>query len=342
MTDKGMTYQQSGVDVSLAEQTVKRIEEMVRKTDQSQVFSGIGGFAGIFRLPESTGRSCLVGTCDGVGTKLKVAIRLESHQTVGIDLVAMCINDLLCSGAKPLFFLDYYACGKLRPSHLEQVMSGIVEGCRQAKCALLGGETAEMPELYQGIDYDLAGFAVGLVNEESIIDGRDVTPGDRIIALPSAGLHSNGFSLVRKVLDRSEIDYDAVIDDHSLRMELLKPTRIYVQSLETLFQSGTVKGVAHITGGGIPGNLPRILPRNCGAVLNRKQMEVPWIFRFLQKTGEIREDEMWRTFNMGIGMVVIVDRSAGEAARKVLIESGEHPVDFGEIVSGRQEVFFDE
>ncbi|HSV32114.1 MAG TPA: phosphoribosylformylglycinamidine cyclo-ligase [Atribacteraceae bacterium] len=336
--EEGWTYKKSGVDVRLAESAVERIRELVGKAPRSGVLSDIGGYAGLYRLPEGLRKPCLVGSCDGVGTKLKVAARLNRHDTVGIDLVAMCVNDILCVGARPLFFLDYYACGGLDREHLEKVVQGIVEGCRLADCALLGGETAEMPGMYRGSDYDLAGFVVGLVDQEKIVDGSTICPGDRIIGLPSSGLHSNGFSLIRKVLDAAEVAYEARIDGHHLATELLLPTRIYSRSLEKMFRSLPVKGVAHITGGGIPGNLPRILPKGCQALIEKSRISVPWIFRFIQEIGRVPGEEMWQTFNMGTGMIVVVGQGEVDRARSILIDAGERPVEIGEIIAGEQGV----
>ncbi|MGC8778282.1 MAG: phosphoribosylformylglycinamidine cyclo-ligase, partial [Candidatus Caldatribacteriaceae bacterium] len=323
-----------------AQESVERLTAQARKTWRPEVLSGIGGFAGIVRMNPKWQNPCLVAGSDGVGTKLKVAMELGKHHTVGIDLVAMCVNDVLCSGAEPLFFLDYFACGKFEEEVFASVLSGVIEGCREAQCTLLGGETAEMPDMYPEGEYDLAGFAVGVVEEGKIVDGRGIREGDVIVGLPSSGLHSNGFSLVRKVLKENGIPFDAEIEGRSLAEELLRPTRIYVPIILALLPEIRIKGMAHITGGGIVENLPRVFPEGVGAQLRKGNIEVPWIFTFLQRVGEIPEQEMWRVFNMGIGFVVIV---AGEEASR-FIElchyRGEKPVLLGEIVRGKRKVEF--
>ncbi|HAX98205.1 MAG TPA: phosphoribosylformylglycinamidine cyclo-ligase [Candidatus Atribacteria bacterium] len=340
---EGWTYQKAGVNVDLANTTVEKIKNMVQSTRRSEVIADIGGFSGIFCMGEKgKNHPCLVASTDGVGTKLKIAIHLGIHDSIGIDLVAMCVNDILCTGAEPWFFLDYFACGKLHSNILERVISGIVQGCQLAGCALLGGETAEMPGMYQDNDYDLAGFAVGSVLEDRLIDGQSIQNGDGVIALASSGLHSNGFSLVRKVLDWNHIQYDQVVGDLDLAQELLKPTRIYVKSILKLLQEVSVRGIAHITGGGIVENVPRILPQHHGVSLFKNEMYIPEIFSFLQKIGKIPETEMWRTFNMGIGMVLIVEKSEVDKTLNLLTKNGENAYLIGEVVSEQEGVKWSE
>lgn len=336
---EGWTYQKAGVNIDLANSTVEKIKTLVKSTRRPEVIADIGGFSGVFCMGKKGKNSpCLVASTDGVGTKLKIAIHLGVHDSIGIDLVAMCVNDILCTGAEPWFFLDYFACGKLREQILEKVISGIVEGCRLAGCALLGGETAEMPGMYQDNDYDLAGFAVGSVLEDRLIDGCNIQKGDRVIALASSGLHSNGFSLARKVLDWNHIQYDQMVGDLDLARELLKPTRIYVKSILKLLQEVPVRGIAHITGGGIVENIPRILPQKYGVLLNKNKINIPEIFSFLQKIGKIPETEMWRTFNMGIGMVLIIEKSEVDKTLTLLNEVGEDAYLIGEVVFGQEGV----
>jgi len=337
------TYQKSGVNIDLANATVEKIKTLVMSTRRPEVIADIGGFSGIFRMGEKGKNSpCLVASTDGVGTKLKIAIHLGVHDTIGIDLVAMCVNDIICTGAEPWFFLDYFACGKLRSEILEKVIAGVVEGCQLAGCALLGGETAEMPGMYQENDYDLAGFAVGSVLENNIIDGHNIQIGDGVVALASSGLHSNGFSLVRKVLDQNHIKYDQMVGELDLAQELLKPTRIYVGNILKLFQEVTVRGIAHITGGGIVENVPRILPQQHGVMLFKKTIQTPEIFSLLQKIGKIPETEMWRTFNMGVGMILIIEKSEVNKALHLLNENGESAYLIGEVISGQERVKWSE
>ena len=336
---EGWTYQKAGVNVDLANTTVEKIKTLVKSTRRSEVITDIGGFSGVFCMGEKgKNHPCLVASTDGVGTKLKIAIHLGVHDSIGIDLVAMCVNDILCTGAEPWFFLDYFACGKLHSNILERVISGIVQGCQLAGCALLGGETAEMPGMYQDNDYDLAGFAVGSVLEDRLIDGQSIQNGDGVIALASSGLHSNGFSLVRKVLDWNHIQYDQVVGDLDLARELLKPTRIYVKSVLKLLKEVSVRGIAHITGGGIVENVPRILPQHHGVSLFKNEIHIPEIFSFLQKIGKIPETEMWRTFNMGVGMILIIEKSEIDKTLHLLNENGENAYLIGEVILDREGV----
>ncbi len=308
----GFDYKSAGVDIEAGERIVADIREMVKKTHRREVLTGIGGFAGLFQPDVSRYREpVLVAATDGVGTKLKIAFAMGKHDTIGIDAVAMCVNDLVVQGAEPLFFLDYLATGRLDSQVVKEIISGVVEGCRQAGCALLGGETAEMPGFYPQGEYDLAGFSVGIVEKNRIISGEKVKPGDKLLGLVSSGLHSNGFSLVRKVL----LEHAGLqLEDHvpelgcTLGEELLRPTRIYVPYVLSLLETFELKGIAHITGGGITNNLPRILPRGTRAVMAKKSWEISPIFGLVQRAGRIAEEEMLRTFNMGIGLILVVSQ----------------------------------
>jgi len=334
MTDR---YQQAGVDIGLGNAFVERIRPLVRKTFTPGVISDIGGFGGLFRLdPSAYEEPVLVSSTDGVGTKLKVAQRLGKHRTVGIDLVAMCVNDIVVQGAKPLFFLDYLAAGRLNLEVQTEIVEGIVHGCQQAGCALICGETAEMPGMYAPDEYDLAGFVVGIVERRKIIDGSTIRPGDRIIGLASNGLHSNGYSLVRKIFfDDLRIPPQEILPELGLPLgeELLKPTRIYVSSVLALIRESVVRGLAHITGGGITENLPRVLPAHCRAKLIKGSWEIPPIFTLLQRLGRIEEEEMLRVFNNGLGMIVIVPPEEEAEALSVLKATGERCFLIGEIIA---------
>jgi len=333
-----LTYKTSGVDIAAGDALVDRIRALAASTARPEVVSGIGGFAGAFALPP--GRYAdplfLVAT-DGVGTKLKVAIQAGRYDTVGIDLVAMCANDVLASGAEPLVFLDYYATARLDVPAAEAVVRGIAEGCRQAGCALIGGETAEMPGMYAPGDFDLAGFVVGVVERARLIDGRRITPGDAVIGLASTGLHSNGYSLARKVfLDHAGWPLDRHVPELGCALgdELLRPTRIYVRSVLALREAVDVRGIAHITGGGIPGNLPRILPPGCAALLRRDAWAPPPVFALLQRLGDVPEDDMARTFNLGIGLILVVPGQQADAALAACGRLGERAAVLGEICAG--------
>ncbi|MDX2494553.1 MAG: phosphoribosylformylglycinamidine cyclo-ligase [Desulfuromusa sp.] len=332
---KPITYKDAGVDIDAGNHFVNLIKPLVKETTRPEVLSSIGGFGGLFSLNSSKyQRPTLVAATDGVGTKLKLAFMLDKHDTVGIDLVAMCVNDIIVQGAEPLFFLDYLATAKLSPAQAVEVIKGIAEGCKQANCALLGGETAEMPGMYSGGEYDLAGFSVGVVDNDKIIDGSTITNGDQIIGIASTGLHSNGFSLARKIfLETLKLDLDTQPNDlnQSLGEELLTPTRIYVKSLLNLIKTFEIKGIAHITGGGLLENIPRILPRHCKAIINRHSWEKPPIFDMLKKGGNIPEDEMYRTFNYGIGMVLVVSKDAAEDVIGLLAGLGDPAYLIGEI-----------
>jgi phosphoribosylformylglycinamidine cyclo-ligase len=329
-------YQKAGVDINLGNTFVDRIKPMIRQTFSPEVITDIGGFSGLFRLDPSAYREpILVSSTDGVGTKLKIAQLGGRHNTVGIDLVAMCVNDIIVQGARPLFFLDYLATGRLDLETTTAIIEGIVDGCRQAGCALLGGETAEMPGFYQAGEYDLAGFVVGIVERSEIINGAKIRPGDRIIGLASNGLHSNGFSLVRKIFfEDLRIGPQEMIPELGLALgeELLKPTRIYVRSVLSLIKNFAVNGIAHITGGGFTDNLPRILPASCRARLLEGSWEVPPIFSLIKRWGRVSEEEMKKVFNNGLGLILIVPEDQSRAIMAHLEEQGEKCFSIGQVV----------
>jgi len=337
-----ISYKKAGVDIYEAEKFVKMISPIVRTTFRKEVLTDIGLFAGLFKLDiRKYKEPVLVSGTDGVGTKLKIAFQADKHDTVGIDLVAMCVNDILTLGAEPLFFLDYFATGKLNAEKASQVIKGIVEGCRLSGCALIGGETAEMPGFYKKNEYDLSGFAVGVVNKSDIIHGKAINEGDVIIGVASSGLHSNGFSLVRKVLfDIGKIKIDQYVSELgcSIAEELLKPTEIYVKAYFTLKGKVKIKGMAHITGGGIPGNLPRILPKGKTSVIYKNSWEIHPIFQFIQKIGKITEVEMFKVFNMGIGYIFVVDAQDVKKALSLINNKGYRAYLIGEIVKGKGEI----
>lgn len=333
-----MDYKQAGVDIDAGNRAVDLIKKTVRSTFTPGVLTDIGGFGGLFALDKNAWREpVLVSATDGVGTKLAIAQAAGRHDTVGIDLVAMCVNDIVTSGAEPLFFLDYIACGKLVPERIAEVVGGIAEGCRQAGCALLGGETAEHPGVMEPGDYDLAGFCTGVVEKEGIIDGSSVTAGDALLGLGSAGFHSNGFSLVRKILA------DAGIDDLSSHVgeiqcswadELLRPTKIYVRSVLALAKSVRVKALAHITGGGLTENVARVLPQGLEARIDKSAWDASPVFGLLQGMGSVPDGEMYRTFNMGVGMVAVVAHDELEKASRILAEHDEDVSRIGEVATG--------
>jgi phosphoribosylformylglycinamidine cyclo-ligase len=318
------TYKGAGVDIDKANLFVEKIKPLIKTTARKEVMSGIGGFGALFRLDvEKFKNPILVSSTDGVGTKLKVAQSMNKHDTVGIDLVAMSVNDVIVQGAEPLFFLDYIATGKIGLEQSVQIIQGIVRGCQEAGCALIGGETAEMPGFYAENEYDLAGFCVGVVEADKLIDGAAISVGDRIIGLASSGLHSNGFSLARKVLfDDGRLNvHDSVPGlDESIGMELLRPTKIYVKSLLKLMKAFNIKGLVHITGGGFLDNIPRILPAPCSAVIRKDAWEIPPIFKVIGEMGRIEDQEMFRVFNMGIGMIVIVsEKESGDIMERLVM-----------------------
>jgi phosphoribosylformylglycinamidine cyclo-ligase len=323
-TVESLSYRDSGVDIDAGNQLIERIKPAVAKTRRPGVLAGLGGFGALFELPlERYRQPVLVSGTDGVGTKLKLAVEAGLHDTIGIDLVAMCVNDIVVAGAEPLFFLDYYATGKLDLDVAADVIKGIARGCELAGAALVGGETAEMPGMYAGGDYDLAGFSVGIVEKSAILDGSAVTPGDAIIGLASSGPHSNGYSLIRKVLEHSGSKLDDTLDGKPLAEWLLAPTRIYVKPLLSLFSTLEVHALAHITGGGLTENLPRVLPDGCNAVIDTHAWQQPPVFDWLQENGNVASQEMYRTFNCGIGMAVVVAAGDAQAALEHLRAQGE-------------------
>ena len=332
------TYRQAGVDIEAGDELVRRITPLVRTTFRPEVMTDLGGFGGLFRFQaEKYKEPVLVSGTDGVGTKLKIAFLMDKHDTVGIDLVAMCVNDVAVCGAEPLFFLDYFATGKLAVAKAEAVVKGVAEGCRQAGCALIGGETAEMPSFYPEGEYDLAGFAVGVVDRPKIIDGRAIKPGDAVIGLASTGLHSNGYSLARRVLlDEGKLSLASKPADldRTLGEALLAPTRIYAKQILTLAAECHIKGIAHITGGGLTENLPRVLPDGCVAQLKRGAWPVAPLFAMLAKLGKVEQEEMYRVFNMGIGLVLVVPSDQAEAVIRRAVELGDRGYRIGEIVKG--------
>jgi phosphoribosylformylglycinamidine cyclo-ligase len=335
----GLTYRDAGVDIEAGDALVDRIKPLVRRTQRPEVLAGIGGFGALVELPPGQWRQpVLVSGTDGVGTKLRLAIDSGRHDTIGIDLVAMCVNDVAVQGAEPLFFLDYYATGKLQVDVAESVISGIVEGCVQAGCALVGGETAEMPGMYHGEDYDLAGFCVGVVEKSAIIDGRHVAAGDVVIGLASSGAHSNGYSLIRRLVARAQVDRSTLLEGVPLLDRLLVPTRIYVRSMLALARALPVHAFAHITGGGLTDNIPRVLPEGLEVALERAAWPRDPLFAWLQATGGIDEAEMLRTFNCGIGMVVIVAAANAPDALALLRERGETAFPIGVVRAGSQGV----
>ena len=318
-----MSYYDAGVDIDAVYRLVENIKPYVKRTIRPEVLSGIGGFGAMFEISKNYKNPVLVSGTDGVGTKLKLAFKLGKHDRIGIDLVAMSVNDILVQGAEPLFFLDYFACGRLDVDIATRVVKGIASGCEQAGCALIGGETAEMPGMYPDQEYDLAGFAVGVVEKDRIIDGQSITEGDAVLGLASSGAHSNGYSLIRKILEESHTDIAANLNGKVLMDTIMEPTRIYVKPLLDLLKHFPVKGMAHITGGGLVENIPRILPEGLSAVLKRSAWVMPELFSWLQQQGKITDHEMHRVFNCGIGMVLIISNDHVEAVMKELSNAGE-------------------
>ena len=328
-----ISYKDAGVDIDAGNALIDRIKHVAKRTSRPEVMGGLGGFGALCEIPAGYRQPVLVSGTDGVGTKLRLAMDLGKHDTIGIDLVAMCVNDLVVCGAEPLFFLDYYATGKLNIDVAAQVVTGIGAGCELAGCALVGGETAEMPGMYEGEDYDLAGFCVGVVEKSEIIDGSRVQAGDVLLALPSSGPHSNGYSLVRKIIEVAGVDINQTqLDGQPLTDLLMAPTRIYVKALLQLIkQTGTVKAMAHITGGGLLENIPRVLPANTGARIDLDSWQRPAVFNWLQEQGNVDETEMHRVLNCGVGMVICVAREDAPQALKVLDDAGEKPWIIGSI-----------
>jgi len=340
-TDSGkpsLSYRDAGVDIDAGNGLVDRIKGVSKRTRRPEVLGGLGGFGALCEIPAGYEQPVLVSGTDGVGTKLRLAMDLGIHDTIGIDLVAMCVNDLIVTGAEPLFFLDYYATGSLNVDTAVDVVTGIGRGCELSGCALVGGETAEMPGMYEGEDYDLAGFCVGVVEKSRIIDGSRVASGDVLIALGSSGPHSNGYSLIRKILEVSSADLDQAMGETSLGKALLAPTTIYVKPLLQLFKQVEVKALSHITGGGLLENLPRVLPENCNARIDPSTWEWPEVFSWLQAEGNVDQNEMYRTFNCGVGMVLCVAEADAAAALQHLAELGCDAWRIGDIVSGNNEV----
>jgi len=330
---QGLSYRDAGVDMEAGDALVERIKPMAKKTMREGVLAGIGGFGALFEVPKRYKEPVLVSGTDGVGTKLKLAFDWQRHDTVGQDLVAMSVNDILVQGAEPLFFLDYFACGKLSVDTAATVVGGIAKGCELAGCALIGGETAEMPGMYPEGEYDLAGFAVGAVEKSGMIDGTTIAPGDVILGLASSGAHSNGYSLIRKIIDRAGAKPTDDFHGQTLSDVVMAPTRIYVKSMLALMSQLTVKGMAHITGGGLVENVPRVLPENTQAVLHRSAWTLPKLFQWLQEKGGVEDAEMHRVFNCGIGMVVIVKATDAATAKAQLESTGETVYQLGEIVA---------
>ncbi|MDU0457244.1 MAG: phosphoribosylformylglycinamidine cyclo-ligase [Geobacteraceae bacterium] len=337
MSDKRTTYKDAGVDITAGNNFVNMIKPLVKATSRPEVLADIGGFGGLFSLNTSKYKNpVLVSGTDGVGTKLKIAFMADRHDTVGIDLVAMCVNDIIVQGAEPLFFLDYLATGKLLPEKAAEIVKGIAEGCKQAGCALIGGETAEMPGFYTDGEYDVAGFTVGVVDRDAIIDGSCISVGNQLIGIASSGLHSNGYSLARKLIfDHMGLEIDSEMPGTGLSVAdvLLTPTRIYVRSILNLLKDFSIKGIAHITGGGLLENVPRVLPKGCIAKIDLNSWQRPVLFDLLQNAGNVEQDEMYRTFNMGIGMVLAVAEEQAEEVIDRLKGLGEQAWIIGEVVS---------
>jgi len=334
---ESLSYRDAGVDIDAGDAFIDVIKPVAKRTQREGCISGLGGFGALFQVPQNYKEPILVSGTDGVGTKLKLAFDLNKHDTIGIDLVAMCVNDVIVQGAEPLFFLDYFATGKLTPEVAAQVVEGIGEGCVQANAALIGGETAEMPGMYKSGEYDLAGFCVGAVEKADIIDGSKVKAGDKLIGLASTGAHSNGYSLIRKVIDTYEVPLDTVIGGKPLAEAVLAPTKIYVRSALELQKHVDVHALAHITGGGIPGNLNRVLPDNCHAVVDESSWQWPELFTWMMETANIDRYEMYRTFNCGVGMIIAVDAEDVDQSLDILKQAGETAFLVGEIKDGGSE-----
>ncbi|WP_066186306.1 MULTISPECIES: phosphoribosylformylglycinamidine cyclo-ligase [Gracilibacillus] len=329
-------YKDAGVDVQAGYQAVKLMKKHIAKTNRSEVMGGVGAFAGLFDISKfSYQEPVLVSGTDGVGTKLKLAFTMDKHDTVGIDLVAMCVNDIIAQGADPIFFLDYIACGKNQPAKIEQIVKGISEGCVQSNAALIGGETAEMPGMYSEEEYDLAGFVVGIADKAQLITGESVEPGDKIIGLSSSGVHSNGFSLVRKIIEQQGLTYQQETAElgTTLGEALLTPTKIYTKAIQQLKQDLTIKGISHITGGGFYENLPRAIPEHLGVHMKQGSWKRPAIFDYLQQQASLSDEEMYGVFNMGVGMAVVVEAHEAELALQLLEDIGEQAYLIGEVTT---------
>ncbi|EGQ8042260.1 TPA: phosphoribosylformylglycinamidine cyclo-ligase [Vibrio alginolyticus] len=329
--NSSLSYKDAGVDIDAGNALVDRIKGAVKRTRRPEVMGGIGGFGALCELPTKYKQPVLVSGTDGVGTKLRLALDMNKHDTIGIDLVAMCVNDLIVQGAEPLFFLDYYATGKLDVDTAADVVSGIAEGCVQAGCALIGGETAEMPGMYEGEDYDVAGFCVGVVEKEDVIDGTKVAAGDALIAVGSSGPHSNGYSLIRKILEVSGADKSEELAGRTIGEHLLEPTKIYIKSALEMIEKHDIHAISHITGGGFWENIPRVLPEGTKAVIDGNSWEWPVIFKWLQEKGNVDTHEMYRTFNCGVGLIVALPKDQADAAVALLKEEGENAWVIGQI-----------
>ena len=319
-----LSYKDAGVDINAGTELVDRIKSVAKRTRRPEVLAGLGGFGALCEIPEGYNRPVLVSGTDGVGTKLRLAMDLNDHSTIGIDLVAMCTNDLIVTGAEPLFFLDYYATGHLNVDVAATVVEGIGKGCQLSGCSLVGGETAEMPGMYEGEDYDLAGFCVGVVEKDDIITGKEVSAGNVLIGIASSGPHSNGYSLVRKIIEVNNADLNTDLEGQPLSKALLEPTRIYVKPLLNLFKRVRVRALAHITGGGLLENLPRVLPKHTQAVVDTQSWQWPAVFTWLQENGNVETEEMYRTFNCGVGMVLCVSSDDAEKTLQILNDAGEN------------------
>ena len=333
MANEKLSYKGAGVDIDAGEELVKNIKPLAAKTKRDGLVGGIGGFGALFEIPKHFKQPILVTGTDGVGTKLRLALDIERHNTIGIDLVAMSVNDILVQGAEPLFFLDYFSCGKLDVGRATEVVSGIAKGCELSGCALIGGETAEMPGMYAGEEYDLAGFAVGAVEKTKIITGEHISTGDALLGLGSSGAHSNGYSLIRKILTKSNAKLDQKLTDRTLGDLLIEPTRIYVGSILNALKTEQIKGLAHITGGGIIENIPRILPEHLAAEVDLKSWPRSELFQWLQANGNVDDEEMLRVFNCGIGMVVVCAAEQSQALGQILESTGETVFHIGTIVN---------
>ena len=336
-----MDYKSAGVNIEAGYESVELIKKHVKETMRPEVLGGLGGFSGAFSLAKMKDmeKPALVSGTDGVGTKLKLAFILDKHDSVGIDCVAMCVNDIACAGGEPLFFLDYIACGKNYPEKIALIVKGVADGCKQAGAALIGGETAEMPGFYPEDEYDLAGFAVGIVDEKDLITGENIKPGDTLIGIASSGVHSNGFSLIRKVFDMSKESLNTYYDELGMTLgeALLTPTKIYVKALKSIKETGVIiKGCSHITGGGFYENIPRMLPDGVNAEIKKDSYPVPAIFKLLQKTGNLEEKMMYNTYNMGLGMVLAVDKADVDKTMKAIEAAGETPYIIGQTISGEK------
>lgn len=336
-TQKSISYKDAGVDIDAGNALVERIKGTAKRTHRPEVLGGLGGFGALCELPTRYREPVLVSGTDGVGTKLRLAMDLKKHDTIGIDLVAMCVNDLVVCGAEPLFFLDYYATGKLNVDIAADVVHGIGEGCLQAGAALVGGETAEVPGMYEGEDYDLAGFCVGVAEKSDVIDGTNVQPGQALIGLASSGPHSNGYSLIRKIIEVTDADLNQMIDGQSLADALMAPTRIYAKSVLKLIAQLPVHAISHITGGGLQENLPRVLPEKAKAVVDLNSWKRPEVFNWLQRGGNVEEYEMYRTLNCGVGMILVVDQDNAQAAIDLLNAEGETAWQIGSIAEADAE-----